>query len=162
MTIEYKLSTIIRGSLIYAAGDTAAAIITDEWSWIRLLGILFVSATFYSVEIPNYFNWIDKKMSHSASLKDRLIKASLAMIYFNPLWIARHMLFIKLFMGQTDQIGWNILEAGAISFAINIPISLAVNYGIQNKVALEHRFIVSALFSGVMAVYYSLSAVWFG
>ncbi len=161
MKFEYKLSNIVRGSIIYAVGDTAAALLSDEFSLLRLGGILFIGATIYALEIPNYFNWIDKKVSHTHSFKSKITRASLAMFYFNPLWIARHILFIKLFMGQYDQISWGLLSVGALSFLVNIPLSLGANYLIQNKIALQHRFIASAIFSGFMAVYYSLSAIWF-
>ncbi len=162
MTCEYKLTNIIRGSMIYAVGDTAAALIAHEFSVLRLVGILIIGGTLYAFEIPNYFNWIDKKVSHTANFKAKLTRASLAILYFNPLWIARHILLIKLLMGQYQQIGWGLITIGAISFLVNIPISISANYLIQNKIALRHRFIASAVFSGLMAVYYSLSAVWFG
>ncbi len=161
MALEYKLSNIIKGSLIYAAGDTVAAFVSDEFSWLRLAGILAIGATIYAFEIPNYFNWIDKKVNQPNKFSAKLLRASMAMFYFNPLWIARHILFINLFMGQYDQISWGLLSIGAISFLVNIPVSLSVNYLIQNKIVIEKRFIASAIFSGIMAIYYSLSAVWF-
>lgn len=162
MRLEFKLSNIIRGSIIYAAGDSIAAVLSHEFDWLRLAGTLFIGATVYAFEIPNYFNWIDKKVSHSTNFTSKIIRASLAMLYFNPLWIARHILFIKLFMGQYDSISWGLLTIGTISFLVNIPLSLGANYIIQNKIALQNRFIASAIFSGVMAVYYSLSIIWFG
>ncbi len=161
MAFEYKLNNIIKGSLIYAAGDTIAGLISDEFSLLRLAGILIIGATLYAFEIPNYFKWIDKKVSQTDKLSTKLLRASMAMLYFNPLWIARHILFIKLFMGQYEQISWALVYIGTMSFVVNIPISLGVNYIIQNKIALDKRFIISALFSGVMAVYYSLSMHWF-
>ena len=45
----------------------------------------------------------------------------------------------------------------AIRPLIDIPVSLIANYLIQNKVRLDWRFISSALFSALMAVYYALS-----
>lgn len=162
MALEYKLTNIVRGSIIYAAGDTVAAFISHEFSLIRLVGILVIGATLYAFEVPNYFNWIDKKVSHASSFKSKITRASLAMFYFNPLWIARHILFIKLLLGQYEQISWGLISIGALSFLVNIPLSLSINYLIQNKIALQHRFIASAVFSGLMAIYYSLSAIWFG
>ena len=161
MALEYKFSNIIRGGLIYSIGDTIAALISNEFDWARALGILVIGATIYAFEIPNYFKWIDKKVNGKNGLKSSLIRTLLAMMFFNPLWIARHILFIKLLLGQSNQIGWNLITIGAISFLINIPISLAANYLIQNKVALKYRFLVSAVFSGLMAIYYSLSITWF-
>lgn len=162
MTLEYKWSNIIRGGLIYATGDTIAALISDQFSVQRMIGILMIGATIYALEIPNYFKWIDKKTQGKTGLKNSLYRSVLAMLYFNPLWIARHVLFIKLITGNFDQIGWGLITTGTLSFVVNIPVSLAANYLIQNKIALEHRFLASAIFSGLMAIYYSLSDVWFG
>ncbi len=155
-------SNIIRGGLIYATGDTIAALLADEFSWIRLLGILLVGSTVYAFEIPNYFNWIDRRVAQTRSLKAAVRRTLLAMLYFNPLWIARHILFLKIFMGLYGQIGWNLLTIGCWSFLFNIPIAFAVNFLIQNKVPLPWRFVASAVFSALMAVYYALSAIWFG
>lgn len=162
MALEYKWSNVVRGGLIYSIGDTIAAIISGDFDWIRVFGILLIGATIYALEIPNYFRWIDRKVNSDGSLKSAMTRALLAMLYFNPLWIARHILFVKLLMGQYDQIGWALIITGAISFLVNIPVSLLANYVIQNKIALKHRFLASAIFSGLMAIYYSLSDSWFG
>lgn len=161
MALEFKLSNSIKGGLIYLAGDSIAAWLSNELDWIRVAGVLFIGATLYALEIPNYFNWIDKKMTGKTDFMSSMIRATLSMLFFNPLWIARHFLFIKIFMLQFDQIGWGLLWVGTISFVVNIPISLGANYFIQNKISLDYRFIASALFSGIMAVYYSLSMNWF-
>ncbi len=161
MKLEYKATNSIRGSLIYALGDSIAALLSHNFCWQRALGILLVGATVYAFEIPNYFNWIAKKVAHPQNNKQKLLRASLAMLYFNPLWIARHILFIQLFTRQFNQINISILTVGTFSFLANIPVSLGANYLIQNKIPLKNRFIASAIFSGVMAIYYSLSAVWF-
>lgn len=162
MALEYKLSNIIRGGLIYSIGDTVAALISNEFDWVRLFGIIVIGATIYAFEIPNYFKWIDKKVAGKAGFKPSIYRALLAMLYFNPLWIARHILFIRLLMGQFDQVNWGILWIGFFSFLVNIPISLIANYIIQNVISLKHRFVASAIFSGLMAIYYSLSNHWFG
>jgi len=161
MALGFKLSNSIRGGLIYLAGDSIAALISSELDWIRAAGVLFIGATLYAIEIPNYFSWIDKKMNGQSGIRTSMIRATLSMLFFNPIWIARHILFIKLFMFQFDQIGWGLLWVGTLSFVVNIPISLGANYIIQNKIALQNRFIASAIFSGIMALYYSLSMNWF-
>ncbi len=161
MAFEFKLTNSIRGGLIYLAGDSVAALLSNELDWLRAAGILFIGATLYAFEIPNYFNWIDKKMKGKTGFKSSMTRAVLSMAHFNPLWIARHILFIKLFSLQFEQIGWGLIWVGTISFVVNIPISLGANYFIQNKVSLENRFMASAIFSGIMAVYYSLSMNWF-
>lgn len=142
-------------------GDTIAALIIDQFSWIRLLGIFALGATLYSFEIPRYFKWIEKVISDYQGWKKVALKTSMALLYFNPFWIARHLLFVQLFSGNMDMITWDLLRIGLISFAVNIPVSIVANYLIQNKVTLKYRFFASAIFSGIMAIYYSMSSVWF-
>ncbi len=156
----FTRQNIIKGGLIYSIGDTIAAFISDEFSWIRLVGILLIGATLYALEIPNYFKWIDKKVESEGGWKTSLYRALLAMLYFNPLWIARHMAFILLLKG-TD-LNWSLLKIATVSFLVNIPISLIANYVIQNKISLSNRFLASAIFSGLMAIYYAMSFEWFG
>jgi hypothetical protein len=158
---EYKLENILRGGLVYAAGDCAAAILLDEFSVWRLLGMALVGATVYALEVPNYFNWIESKVKGRKGLRIALLKTGLAMLYFNPLWVARHLFFIRLFSGSLEGLDGSLLLTAVYSFAANIPVSLIGNYLIQNVVRLRWRFLASALFSALMALYYALSAVWF-
>ncbi len=161
MKLEYKLQNILMGGGIYAIGDSIAALIANEFSLLRFVGILIIGATIYALEISNYFRWIDKKVVERGSWIASLKRASLAMLYFNPLWIARHILFIKLLTKTHSEIGINLIAVGAISFLVNIPISLFSNYIIQNKIGFRYRFLASAIFSGLMAIYYSMSEIWF-
>ncbi|WP_206420439.1 hypothetical protein [Lacinutrix jangbogonensis] len=124
--------------------------------------MIFIGASFYAFEIPNYFDWIVKKTQYLKGSKATLTKTVLAIAYFNPLWIARHLLFIKLFSGQFDKIGFNLIEIAFWSFLVNIPISFIANYIIQNRFKLKWRFLGSAVFSGIMAIYYALSEIIFG
>ena len=119
--------------------------------------MVVVGATLYALEIPNYFKWIDEKTANQQGLKKTLAKTVLAIGYFNPLWIARHLFFIKLFSGNYEQIGWNLIVIAFWSFLVNIPISFIANFIIQNKVKLSWRFLASAIFSALMAIYYALS-----
>ncbi len=123
--------------------------------------MMLVGATFYAFEIPNYFDWIVKKTQGLKGLKATLTKTVLAVLYFNPLWIARHLLFIKLFSCQFEAIGFNLLEIACWSFLVNIPISFLANYIIQNRFKLKWRFLGSAVFSAMMAIYYALSETLF-
>lgn len=157
----YKKQNILKGALIYSAGDTIAALLLDEFSWMRLLGMVLIGATFYAFEIPNYFDWIVKKTKDLKGIKATLTKTVLAILYFNPLWIARHLLFIKLFSGQFEEIGFNLLQIAFWSFLVNIPISFIANYIIQNRFKLKWRFLGSAIFSAIMAIYYALSETLF-
>jgi hypothetical protein len=158
---EFKYLSPVIGGLIYMTGDTIAALIIDQFSWIRLLGIFTLGATLYSFEIPRYFRWIEKVISGYQGWKKIALKTSMALLYFNPLWITRHLLFVYLFSGMMDMISWDLLRIGLLSFAVNIPVSLLANYLIQNKISLKYRFFASAIFSGIMAIYYSMSSIWF-
>jgi hypothetical protein len=119
--------------------------------------MVFIGATVYAFEIPNYFKWIDKKTTSFSGVKLTFSKTALAIAYFNPLWIWRHLIFIKLFSGNTDEINLNLLWIACLSFLVNIPISFIANYTIQNKIKLDWRFLASATFSALMAIYYALS-----
>ncbi|MFZ2901003.1 MAG: hypothetical protein WA004_20395 [Saprospiraceae bacterium] len=151
----YTRANVIRGAVIYTAGDTVAALILGDFLWTRMLGISLVGALVYALEIPHYFQWIDRRQTTALS------RTALAMLYFNPLWIARHLFFIYLFSGQMEEVGWGLLAVAGYSFLANIPLSLLGNYVVQNVVRLPWRFFASAVFSALMAVYYALSAVVF-
>lgn len=159
--LEYSKSNVLRGALIYSAGDTIAAILLDEFIVYRLLGMMVLGATVYAFEIPNYFQWIVKKTQHFTGNKLTFTKTGLAIAYFNPIWIWRHLLFIKIFSGNFDQVNLNLLLIASLSFLVNIPISFLANYIIQNKIHLRWRFLSSAIFSAIMAIYYALSETLF-
>jgi len=129
--------------------------------WSRLLGMVLLGATIYAFEIPNYFKWIDKKTAQNSDAKRTLVKTALAFAYFNPLWIARHLFFIKLFSKNYEALNLHLLDIALMSFLINIPISFLANYIIQNRIKLHWRFTASAIFSGLMAIYYAMSESWF-
>jgi len=156
------LKDSLSGMLIYTSGDSIAALISDDFSWYRVLGMMLLSGTLYTLEIPRYFLWIDKTIPNPKTLTDTFKRALLAMAFFNPLWIARHLAFIYLFSGHWTAIDWGILEISSISFCVNIPLSLLCNYLIQNRLELQWRYIASSLFSAVLAIYYALSEVLFG
>ncbi len=155
--LHYTKNNVVRGALIYSAGDLIASLLLDEFSWIRLLGMIFIGATVYAFEIPNYFAWIDRKTISYVGLKKTMIKTCLAILYFNPLWIFRHLIFIKIFMSKYEEINYQLFQIAIMSFVVNIPISFIANYLIQNKIKLNWRFMASAIFSALMAIYYALS-----
>ncbi len=119
--------------------------------------MMLIGATIYAFEIPNYFIWIDKKTKSLKSLKKTIARTGLAIAYFNPIWVLRHLAFIKLFLGNYNEINTDLLTIALLSFTVNIPISFTVNFIIQNKIHLNWRFIASAIFSALMAIYYALS-----
>ena len=161
MKFVYTPANIVNGGLVFAAGDSIAAWLQDGLDWKRALGMLILGATFYAFEIPNWFRWIEKKTSALEGAKLSLAKMGLAMVYFNPLWIARHLFLIMLFSGRFSEASPDLLRVASLSFLANIPISIVANFLIQNVVPLRWRFLFSSLFSAAMAVYYALSATWF-
>ncbi|MEA3265847.1 MAG: hypothetical protein U9P42_02745 [Candidatus Fermentibacteria bacterium] len=152
--MRYRLADITRGLVIYPLGDSVAALLMHEFSVQRLLGMVVVGGLIYSLEIPAWFSYINGKYSG-------VQRTLMAMLYFNPLWIARHLLFIFLFSGQISMVHWSILTIALKSFAVNLPVAFAANYIIQNKLPLNWRFFSSAVFSSLMAIYYALSRVIF-
>jgi len=154
---------VLNGAVIYAAGDTVAAAILGQLSVTRLLGMMLVGATVYALEIPNYFRWIDRRSEGMPrGLRFAAARTGLALLYFNPLWIARHLLFIAFFSGRWHTIGWGLLHTAFLSWLFNVPLSAIGNAVIQVALPFRWRFVGSAIFSGLMAVYYALSGVWFG
>jgi hypothetical protein len=147
--------------LIYSTGDTIASLILSDFSPVRMLGMMLIGGTVYAFEIPNYFRWIDEKTERRTGFRGSLSRTGLAILYFNPLWIARHLLFIQILSGNWDSIGWNLLRLGTYSFAANAPVAFTANYLIQNRVQFKWRFFCSAAFSSVMAIYYAMSQVIF-
>lgn len=123
--------------------------------------MIVIGATLYAFEVPNYFNWIDRRTSNIKGIKLILTRTFMAMLFFNPLWIARHLVFIKLFSLQYDAISIQILEIAFWSFLANIVISFIGNFVIQNKISLKWRFMASAILSSLMAIYYAMSETLF-
>ncbi|HHQ49503.1 MAG TPA: hypothetical protein ENK19_11555 [Acidobacteria bacterium] len=163
MRIPLTRRDALQGLLIYASGDTVAALILGQFSWRRLLGMMLVGATVYAVEIPAYFRWIDRRTEHmSRGLRLAAARTGLALLYFNPLWIARHLAFIAFFNAGLGAVRPTLLHTALLSWLVNIPLSIVGNAVIQVGLPLRWRFAGSATFSGLMAVYYALSGVWFG
>ena len=161
MKLSYKRSDILKAILVYGIGDSIASLLLNQFSWTRVLGIMLIGATFYAFEIPNFFNWIEQQTKNKTGLKRSLYKTLLAILYFNPLWIFRHLFFIKIFSNQLDFSFKNLFLIAFYSFLVNIPISFIGNFIIQNKITLKHRFLASAIFSALMAIYYAFSETLF-
>ena len=159
--LRYDKKDIIKGALVYPVGDTIAMLISGNFSITRLLGVLLIGSTVYAFEIPNYFRWINLRFTQKKTASSSFKRAALAQLYFNPLWIARHLLFINLFSQKWDSVGLHLLPAALLSFICLFPISFSVNYLIQQKLKLRWRFLGSAIFSGLTAIYYALSEVIF-
>ena len=151
----------LRGGMVYATGDSLAALVLDQFDWLRMLGMLALGSTLYAIEIPAYFYWIERRYGN-AGFTASAIKALLAQAFFNPLWIARHLVFIKVFSGCWREIDWRLLVIATNSFVHMLPIGLLMNYLIQNRVALNWRFFASALYSALTTLYFALGEVLFG
>lgn len=151
---ENRKSDILKGLFIYAAGDTVAACMTCGFSLTRLLGVMAVGGLIYSFEIPAWFSWINGRFTGFA-------RAGMAVLYFNPFWIARHLCFISLFSGETGDVSTELIFIAFKGFLANLPVVFAANYLIQNRIPLKWRFLSSAVFSSLMAVYYPLCRVIF-
>lgn len=149
------------GLLVYAAGDSVAALASGQFQWSRLAGMMALGATLYAWEVPACFRWIDRRVPAGLAPVPRALgRTALAVLYFNPLWISRHLLFILLFSGRLEEVGWSLLRTGAFSWLANIPLSVIGNYVIQVRLPLRWRFFGSAIFSALMAIYYALCGVY--
>jgi len=153
----------LRGLIIYPLGDLIAQLILGEVNFYRTGILAIVGCFIYSFEIGKWFGYLEKK------IKNPFLKTGLAVLYFNPLWIARHFLLIELALHPklfTTGAGFlelliHSVEAGSRSFAGAILISFLANFLIQNRVPLKNRFLFSAIFSALMGIYYALSKSWF-
>lgn len=162
MKFRIHRHNIRSGAIIYAAGDTIATLILGQFSPVRTLGMMLIGATIYAFEIPTCFHYIDKYTANmKRGLRHAFTRTILAFLYFNPLWIARHLLFITILNGDFSAINAGLLKTALISWMFNIPISITGNAIIQLKIPLRYRFIASAIFSGLMAIYFAMSGVWF-
>ncbi len=159
--LSFSKKDSITGLFVYTLGDTIATLINGDFHWSRVLGMALIGASIYAFEIPNYFRWIERFVTTQNKFKRQAAKTFWSLAFFNPIWIARHLFFIYLFTGMYDTINLSIFRIALSSFLMGIPISITGNYIIQNLISLKYRFLASAIFSGLMAVYYALSAVWF-
>lgn len=152
----------LTGLLIYAAGDTCACLILQQFMWMRLAGMMLLGATLYAWEIPAWFSWIDRRTVYfSRGIRLVVTRTFWALVYFNPLWIARHLAFIAVFSRQFETLHLSLFQTAALSWLVNIPISIIGNAVVQGVMPLKWRFVGSATFSGLLAVYYALSGIWF-
>jgi hypothetical protein len=159
---NYKWQNIQNGVLIYAIGDTIATLINGDVSLSRIFGMAVLGGTIYAIEVPNWFLLIDKwTAKYEQGFKKNTMRTALALAYFNPLWIARHIVFISLFTGQLTDISWALLPIAGMSFLTNVPLTVLGNYIIQNKIRFEWRYTASSIFSSIMAIMYAMGAVWF-
>lgn len=152
----YQKRHLITGFLVYGSGDLVASLLTHDFSFGRVLGMSCVGALWYGLEIPHYFRWLDQRSARPFIIPDAVLRPLLATLYFNPLWVARHLMLIMLFSGDGENISWDIFDTAVQLFLNAMPLALVANVVIQNVVPLSQRFLASALFSCFMAVFYPL------
>ena len=158
----FSKSNVLYGLTIYAIGDSIAQLILGHFDWMRTAGMMAVGASIYAWEIPAWFSFIDRRTDNIVPNMIRILaRTGLALLYFNPLWIARHLFFIILFSEGFGAVSWGLLQTALISWLVNIPVSIIGNVIIQGLLPLRWRFVGSATFSALMAIYYALSGVWF-
>lgn len=151
------------GGFLLVLSDSIAAYITGQFTLIRFIGMFIIGATLYAIEIPNFFDWLEKKTSkYFTGIKRKLAKTFAVALFFNPLWIFRHFVFIYVFLGEFDFINMELFNTAVLSFVFNLPVALTGNYIIQNKIPLNWRFVVNSVFSAMITLYYSLSPMIFG
>jgi hypothetical protein len=158
----YRAGNALRGALIYGGGDALAAWLLGEFSPTRLAGMAALGGTLYALEVPNWFHWIDRRTGGRFGWGGALQRTALALLYFNPLWIARHLLIIAWLRGDPEPLAWTLLETATWAYLANLPVALLANFAIQNRMPLRLRFVASALYSALMAVYYAASETLFG
>ncbi len=103
-----KPSESIKGALVFGLFDAIAAYILGEFSFLRLLGMSLMGATFYAIEIPSFFAWIEAKSQTMKKGHGKLYKTLMTAVYFNPLWVVRHMCLIYLLNRQS--FGWEVFN----------------------------------------------------
>lgn len=154
--VRIKWQDAATGALLFAAGDSIGSLISGDFLYQRMLGMMVLGGSLYAWEIPAYFAHLQRRFNKPGYLNafQRTLAAGL---FFNPLWIARHMLFIKLFSGQWQTISLDILGLATLSFIYGFPFSMLVNYLIQNVIYLRWRFLVSSIYSALTVIYFALS-----
>ena len=155
--MKLSKSNIIGGILIYGIGDSFATLVLGEFVWARAIGIALLGATMYAWEVPKIFAWFDKIRPKDGTFPTKIIRAALATFYFNPIWIARHFLFLNLFEQKFTAINWDLLSLATTAFIGGLIPCFIIDYIIQNHVNLKYRFIASSLLSMCMAIYYAFS-----
>jgi len=182
-----QLLDMLEGFLVYGLGDLAAQIILGSPNLIRTIGIGLIGSSFYALEVPLWFRMIEGTFCH-ASDKIRVCqlfqepdtdnicrldykgRTLMAMSYFNPIWVARHMFFISLLNAISKGYVFNapfkifitLIPVAAKSFLVCIPVIIAGNYIVQNKIKMKYRLIGSAILSSICALWFAVSKVIFG
>ncbi|MBI1270751.1 hypothetical protein GC174_09990 [bacterium] len=178
------------GWVLYPLGDLFGQIIMDDVNPVRYIAVMIAGGIIYRFEIPRWFHLLDsfrlssdtenrypffKKLVHEDDTGLRfnwLGKTLGAALYFNPLWIARHLFLIKVATLVGPDMHWYAgvdfvaiiiasLKSGTVSFFTNLPIALTGNYLIQERMNLRYRFVGSAALTTVLNAKYAIEFVIF-
>ncbi len=161
---------------VYPLGDLVAQLISGHVQWQRLVVMAIAGGLVYRYEVPAWFRNLDRFEFSPLTLdRSRLARATAspdghlnwlgrtlgAILYFNPLWVARHLIFIRLGSDPASLLHASSYLAavtiGIKSFLVNLPISFAGNYVIQMCLPLRWRFLGSSIFSAILATAYALA-----
>ena len=158
----YKKKDAFWGGILLALSDSFASYLIDQFSWPRFIGMLILGATIYTLETVNVFHWIEKtSLKKFSGFSSKIFKTIAIILFFNPIWIFRHYVFIDLFSGNFNNIGSGMLVTASVAYVVNIPFSVVMNYIIQNEIPLKHRFIGASVLSALMVIFFALSKIWF-
>ena len=180
MVDRRRYSDVIVGWTVYPAGDLVAQLITGHVEPLRIVVMALAGGLIYRYEVPWWFRKLDQhELSEARGIRRFFVRDAEndrhlnwlgrtvgAILYFNPLWIARHMLFIRLGSDPSSlqHFGSALTEAlvlGTKSFFVNLPISFIGNYLIQVRIPLRWRFLASSIFSAILAAAYALAYRYF-
>ena len=151
---------VITGAVLFATGDSIGTLLTGDFLYQRMLAMLVLGGSLYAWEIPSYFGFLQRRFNQPGYL-DALKRTLSAALFFNPLWIARHMIFLKLFAGEWAAVSPDILVLATHAFIYCFPVSLLVNYIILNVISYRWRFFSSSIYSALTVIYFALSEVLF-
>lgn len=183
-TSHSSMETLIQhlaGWVLYPLGDLIGQVIMGDPSLSRYITITVVGGVLYRFEIPKWFGFLDRfRLEKDSIQKHRLLRYFVneattdgpfkfnwlgktigAALFFNPLWIARHLFFIAVATTPFHDINWieilgSTLRAGSISFLTNLPICIIGNYFIQEHLSLKYRFLGSALLTTLLNIKYAM------
>ncbi len=182
-----QFRNILEGCLVYGLGDLLAQIILGTPSIIRTIGVGFIGGTVYALEVPLWFRMIEGTFCHATDkiracqlfkepnqenicYLDYKGRTLMAMSYFNPVWIARHMFFLSLLNAMSADIAFispfrvflHLIPVAVKSFLICIPITVIGNFVVQNRIKMKYRLIGSAVLSAICVFWFAISKVLLG
>lgn len=176
---QTRVMTLLVGWFLYPVGDLIGQLIMGHVSFARLVAVALIGGLLYRYEVPAWFRFIDRiRVTRTAGPLRFFARSGqepaplnwvgrmlMSMLYFNPLWIARHLFIIMVVtapaLGAGDMHFWGstlaaALSLGLTSFLTNLPISLIGNYIVQQRLAPHNRFLGSATLSGIMVIKYAI------